>query len=86
MKKCLVGLIIAMVMPVASSAADDSPITRQQADEIVRELHKIRNLLQQPTGARDGVGPPAAAPRSVSMGLEKSRFIRSEKALLRRSI
>src|SRR6185312_9648731 len=44
------------------------------------ELHEIRSLLQQPTGARNVVGPPAAVPRSVSMGLEKSRFIGSEKA------
>ena len=80
MKKHVVGLIIATGMTVVSSAADESSITRQQADEILRELHEIRDLLRPPNGA--GFGAPAAAPRNVNMRLEKTQFIGSEKAPL----
>ena len=81
MKTYLVGPIIVIVIP-ASTAADEPPMTRQQADEIVRELHEIRNLLQQPPGARNEVRPPGIAPQKVSMSLENTRFMGSEKAPL----
>jgi protein-disulfide isomerase len=82
MNRYAAGLIVAMVIPIALSAADESPITRQQADDILRELQQIRNLLQQPTVAGNGVRPPTAIPRNISLALEKTRFIGSESAPL----
>ena len=82
MKRYPIGLIVVMLTPIVLCAADEPPITHQQADDILRELQQIRNLLQQAGGAAGVARAPSAPPRSISMTLEKARFIGSESAPL----
>jgi protein-disulfide isomerase len=82
MKRYAIGLIVVMVMPIVSSAADESTITRQQADDILRELQQIRSLLMQRPPGAGAIRAPNAPTRSISMTLEKTRFMGSESAPL----
>ena len=82
MKRFALALVVALIMPVGSPAADNDPITRQQADDILRELQQIRKMLQQSPRGEGGTRAPAAAPSNITMSLENTRFIGSESAPL----
>jgi len=81
MKRYAIGLIAVTIMPIVLPAADESTITHQQADDILRELQQIRSLLQRPPAA-GAIRAPNAPTRSITMTLEKTRFIGNESAPL----
>ena len=82
MTKHILVLIAALAAPIVTPADDDFPLTRQQGDDILRELQQIRILLQHNPDGGGGTRTPAPSFRNISLTLEKARFLGSASAPL----
>lgn len=79
MKTCLVivPLVFALVLPACGQGkSSKAGITREQADEIIKELRQIRQLLEK--GAKPGTTLEAGG--KVRMNLEGSEWLGSKDA------
>jgi protein-disulfide isomerase len=65
----LTTILLAVMLPCATTAAAEPPLTKEQGDEILNELRAIRALLEKQAQATAGPPrpAPAAQPQTVTL-------------------